>query len=264
MARPPKIATLRTPCRVWAIPSLFGDTARLQKLHALLDGRLEASDRIVYLGNALGGPECQRTVDQLLAFEKNFRTRHRAQRGDLVWLRGAQEEMLQKLFQIQMAAEPEKVLEWMVARGADRTIRAYGARVEDAFAAIRQGTMAITHWTIALRKSFQERGHQAYFNALQHAARMGETDYLFVNAGLDPRQPLDEQADAFWWDSGAFERQATPFAGFGRTIRGYDPEARGLVETEVWVSLDAGCGRGGSLLAVCFAEGEGIVDRIAV
>jgi hypothetical protein len=264
MARPPRISTLRTPCRVWAVPSLFGDTARLEQLHAALEERLEASDRIIYLGNALGGLECHKTVDRLLGFERRFLARRGAERGDLVWLRGAQEEMLQKLFQIQMAVEPEKVLEWMVARGADRTIRAYGARAEDAFAAIRQGTMAITHWTIALRKSFQEQGHQTYFNGLQHAARMGNPGYLFVNAGLDPRQPLDEQADSFWWESGAFERQERPYAGFGRTVRGYDPEARGLVETDAWISLDAGCGRGGHLLAACFVDREGIVDRIEV
>ncbi|MBT5415493.1 MAG: hypothetical protein HOH66_12265 [Rhodospirillaceae bacterium] len=264
MARPPKIATLRMPCRVWAVASLFGDAARVDRLHAQLDERMEPTDRVVYLGNVLGGRDGHRAVDRLLAFEKRFLARPGIERGDLVWLRGAQEEMLQKLFQIQMAVEPERVLEWMVAWGADRTIQAYGADANDAFAAIRQGTMAITHWTIALRKSFQEMGHQRYFNALQHAARMGASGYLFVNAGLDPQRPLDEQGDSFWWDSGAFERLEEPFAGFARVVRGYDPEARGLVEGEAWISLDGGSGRGGPLLAACFAEAEGIVDRIEV
>lgn len=264
MARPPKIAVLRAPCRVWAIASLFGEAARLERLHASIEERLEPTDRIVYLGNALGGSDSRRTIDGLLAFENKFLARPGAERGDLIWLRGAQEEMLQKLFQIQMAVEPERVLEWMVARGVDRTVLAYGARVEDAFAAIRQGTMAITHWTIALRKSFQENGHQRYLNELHHAALTSDPGYLFVNAGLDPRHSLEEQGDAFWWDSAAFERLDQPFGGFERVVRGYDPEMRGLVETAIWTSADAGCGRGGALLAACFEEGEGLVERLEV
>ena len=50
--------------------------------------------------------------------------------SDLVYLRGAQEEMWQKLLQLQFAPNPQDVLRWMLGQGVETTLRAYGGAAE--------------------------------------------------------------------------------------------------------------------------------------
>ena len=53
-----------------------------------------------------------------------------------------------------------------------------------------------------------------------------------------------------------------PFEGFRRVVRGFDRQQRGLVERDFAVSLDAGAGRGGRLIAACFEAGGRILDVV--
>ena len=54
---------------------------------------------------------------------------------------------------------------------------------------------------------------------------------------------------------------AAPFAGFRRVIRGFDRQRRGLVERDFAISIDAGAGRGGPLLAAALAP-DGAVQEL--
>ena len=49
--RPLMVATLRRGARVWAIGSVHGHAASLKALHAAIAAKLEADDRLIYLGN---------------------------------------------------------------------------------------------------------------------------------------------------------------------------------------------------------------------
>ena len=69
-------------------------------------------------------------IDELLLFRRAILARPDADCADIVFLRGAQEEMWQKLLQLQFAPNPVEVLQWMVAQGIEPTIRAYGASVK--------------------------------------------------------------------------------------------------------------------------------------
>jgi hypothetical protein len=247
-------AKLHAPTRIWAVASIHGEAALLRLLHEQLLSRIEDGDRIVYLGNALGvGPAVRETVDELLGFRRLFLARPGAFVHDLAYLRGAQEEMWRKLLEIQFAPDPTPVLRWMLEHGVEATLSAFGGNADEGVASTRDGARSMTRWTNGLREAMHKApGVGEFLAALRHAAYDEAGELLLVHAGLDPERPLGAQGDTFWWSATGFSRLTSPYAGFKRVIRGYDPAHAGLVETEHTVSLDGGCGFGGPLLAASF------------
>ena len=257
-----KFAQLRDARRVWAVGAIHGEARRLARVHDLIGERFFRGDRLVYLGNYLGhGEDVAATIDELLDFRRRVLGRPHGFACDVVYLRGAQEEMWQKLLQLQFAPNPGEILAWMVRAGVEATVRAYGGDMRQGFAATRDGPRTITRWTSALRVAMNAaEGHATLFAALRHAAFTGEAGLLFVHAGIDPRRALTEQGDAFWWSAADILELSAPFGGFGRVVRGFDRDRRGVVEGAFGASVDAGAGRGGRLQAACFAADGQVVD----
>ena len=113
-----KFAVLRAARRIWAVGAIHAETAHLDKLHARLWPKLEPCDRIVYLGNMIGrGAAARQTLDRLLNFRLHVLARPHSEAEDVVFLRGSQEEVLQKLLQLQFAFDPRGVLDWMLDHG---------------------------------------------------------------------------------------------------------------------------------------------------
>ncbi len=259
-----KFAVLRAARRVWAVGAIHGEAERLDRLHAALWPRLELCDRVVYLGNMIGhGPESCTVLDVLLRFRLAVLARPHSDVEDVVYLRGSQEEMWQKLLQLQFATDPRAVFEWMLEQGVGATLRSYGVPVEDALRGAATGTVALTRWTGQLRRTIQAHpGHYEIMAALRRAAYTDDGALLFVNSGLDPSRPLEAQSDSFWWSSGKFHRMAEPYAGFRRIVRGFDPSHAGVAVTDYTATVDGGCGFGGSLVAACLSADGAIVDTI--
>jgi hypothetical protein len=248
--------------RVWAVGAVHGEARRLARVHDLIGERFFRGDRLVYLGNYLGhGEDVAATLDELLDFRRRVLGRPNGFACDVVYLRGAQEEMWQKLLQLQFAPNPGEVLAWMVRAGVEATVRAYGGDMRQGFAATRDGPRTITRWTSALRTAMNAaEGHSTLFAALRHAAYTDEAGLLFVHAGIDPRRGLTAQGDAFRWSTMDIVGLNTPYARFTRVVRGFDRDRRGVVEGQFGVSVDGGAGRGGRLQAACFAADGQIVD----
>ncbi len=257
-------AVLRAARRVWAIGSIHGDAVRLHRLQAEIGERVEHGDRLVYLGNVLGrGEKIRAAVDVVLGFRRAFLAQPGAFVHDVALLRGAQEEMWQKLLQLQFCLDPAEVLKWLVGQGVGATIEAYGGSVDEGFHAVRLGTLAITRWTAALRKSFQTiPGHQEYLSALRHAAFTSDGALLFVNAGIAPDRPLEAQNDTFWWGAPGFEDIDAAYGGYRMVVYGSDPHHGGVDTRRFSINLDAGCGFGGSLAAACITPAGEIVEII--
>ena len=72
------------------------------------------------------------------------------------------------------------------------------------------------------------------------------------------------ETDALWWAANSFSQIDAPYRDFGRIVRGYDPEQRGFVETEITYSLDGGAGRGGVLIAACLSFDGELLDILTV
>src|SRR3546814_11629217 len=104
--------------RVWAVSSIHGEVAALNRMHRAMIPRLEPGDCLVYLGNLIGrSTGATATLDSLLRFRSLFLARPDAFACDVVPLRGSQEEMWQKLLPLQFAPEPRDVLQRMLAPG---------------------------------------------------------------------------------------------------------------------------------------------------
>lgn len=257
---------LSAASRIWAVAAIHGQVETLFRLHDALGARFVPGDRLVYLGNVLGGGDVVGTVAELLHFRRSVLALPPLYLPeDVVFLRGRQEEMWHKLLQIHFAPKPKDLLAWMLPRGVNSTLEAYGGDPNQGFTAATEGMVALTRWTARLKAAMHAvPGHQPWFAGLRRYAHTGQDGVLFVHAGLEPTRPMAEQRDAFWWDSEAFASAAGGYAGFARIVRGFDPNGDGWHEDGATLTIDGGCGRGGPLIAACFAPSGEILDRIDV
>ena len=257
-------ARLVRPRRIWAVAAIHGEAQRLVQLHRRLAPRLAKGDRLVYLGGYLGhGPDVAGTLDELVAFRRLFLSRPFAFVDDIAFLRGSQEEMWQKLLQLQFAPNPRDVLQWMLDHGLAATLQAYGGDVRQGQAAARDSALGITRWTGSLRAAVDTHpGHRQLLTGVKRYALTADGALLFVHAGVDPGKPLDLQRDVLWWGGVNILELDTPYGNFRRVVRGFDRRHGGLMESPYAVSVDAGCGFGGVLLAACFAPDGAVLDRV--
>ncbi len=208
------LAVLRNCQRVWAVGAVHAQTALLSELHTQIAERWEYFDRIVYLGNLIGyGEDCLGTIDEVLDFRRRILAVPHAIPEDVVFLRGQQEEMWQKLLQLQFAADPGGVLEWLLSHGVGTTLEAYGGSEQEGRAEARHGALSLTRWTQSLRAAMNAQpGHARLFASLRRAAYSDDEGLLLVSAGLDPTRDLDQQGDSFWWGHPAFGAQVRHFS----------------------------------------------------
>jgi len=257
-------ATLRGSGRIWAVGAIHGEVTRLKALHASLSELMKPGDQLVYLGDILGyGPDVRAAVDEVLNYRISFLAQPGVEVDDIVFLRGAQEEMWQKLLQLSFAPNPVEVLKWLVDHGIGPTLAAYGGSAEEGMLAARDGIGTLTKWTTQLRQNMRlYDGHNALMSVLKHAAFTDDNGLLFVHAGIDPTRPLSAQLDAFWWGSSGFELMESPYGSFRLVVRGSDRRRGGVRTGAFTATLDSGCGLGGPLTAACFAADGHILHMI--
>jgi len=248
--------------RIWAVSSIHAEIGRLRRVHAALLRRVRPLDGLVYLGNMTGrGAALFDTIDEVLDFRRRYIARPQALARDLVYLRGSQEEMWQKLLELQFAPNPAEVLAWMLDHGVGASLAAYGVDARQGLAACRSGPVAITRWTAGIRAAVNAApGHGNLQTALRRAAFTSGNELLFVHAGLDPSRPLETQKDSFWWSGPGFLEQTEPYAGFRKVVRGFDRHHGGLRVATHAISIDRGCGFGGPLACVCLTLDGSIAE----
>jgi len=263
-----KFALLHGAQRVWVVASVHGEAARLRGLHESITRQFEPGDRLVYLGNLLGhGSDVVGAVGEVLAFRRAVISVHGMFAADVVVLRGAQEEMWQKLLQLQLALNPLEVFDWMMEQGVGATLESYGGSVQEGRVAARAGAAMCARWTSGLRDRVHARaGHTQIMSALRRAAvslsPTGQPTLLFANAGIDAGRPLEAQKDSFWWPPRELTLLDGPYGEYARIIAGYDRHMRGVTETPFTVTIDAGAGRGGALLAACIESTGALVQTL--
>lgn len=263
-----KFGCLDQAKRVWAVGAIHGEIETLEALHEELLPRFQAGDRLVYLGNYFGNRLTAIQVwDELLLTRRKLMAMGDTFRPDaFVYLRGAREEMLTKLLQLQYAPNPSEVMDWLLGHHLGPVIECYGTKEAVARAIAREGTVSISKWTSSLRRSINiHSGHAALLSNLRRAAFTREGKILFVHASLDVSRPLNMQKDNFWWDNGRFDDINDNYYGFLRIVRGYDHSNKGLrLNHPYTATLDGGCGRGGALNAVCFSPEGDVMDHLSI
>ena len=261
-----RFISLGAPRRIWSISAIHGEAARLIDLHNTLYDLVEPGDRIVYHGNYTGyGTTPGETIDEILTFRRMVLSISGMKPTDLIYLRGSQEEMWQKLLQLQFAPNPTDVLLWMLGNGMSSSLTAYGISPHDGIIATQEGVMALTRWTAKIREAIRRRpGHDIFSTQLRPAAFTAKetgNPMLFVHGGIDPETSLESQGDSFWWPRKDFNTIEIPYAPFGKVIRGFDPRHRGVHLNCVTATIDGGCGFGGSLVCAGFTP-DGNVQEL--
>ncbi|TNE36405.1 MAG: hypothetical protein EP348_07085 [Alphaproteobacteria bacterium] len=261
-----KFGCLEYARRVWAVSSIHGELEPLIALHDRIVTRWRPGDRLVYLGNYLGrGPDIKGVLDELLSFRINRLCQPGMTPEDIVFLRGAQEEICRKILQIQLASDPTAVLDWMVAHDVGNMLEAYGESVEEIRRYLREGILATTKWTNRFREKIRAHpGHNELLVSLRRAAFTEGGELLFVHAGVDPSCSINEQSDSFWWGNSRFNSLDEPFDGFHLVIRGFEKDHSGIRIMPHSVSMDGGCGYGGTLNAICFNLDGSMDDEISI
>lgn len=255
---------LDRPRRIWAVAAIHAEVDRLAAVHDRLGTAMAPGDRLVYLGNLIGhGTRAVETFDELLRFRRQVLTLAGAEPWDVVYLRGAQEEMLGKLMQLQFAPNPREVLGWMIGQGVGATLASYGIDAESGFGHCREGAQAISRWTGRILAQLHARpGHDEILAALRRYAVSSDDGLLFVNGGLDEGRPLSEQRDTFWWGGGPFAPDDPPYGRFRLIVRGFDRSGGGVAMGAHRATIDGGCGFGGPLNAACFAPDGTVADWV--
>jgi len=263
-----KFGCLDQAKRIWAIGAIHGEIDVLKALHRALVSRFREGDKLVYLGNYLGNEHTAvETLNELLRTRRILMAAGACSKPNaFVYLRGAREEMLSKLFQLQFATSPPEVMDWLLDHHLGPVIESYGTPEHVARAISREGTVSISKWTGSLRRAVHKHcGHATFFSSLRRAAFTREGKILFVHASVDVLRPLTMQKDNFWWDNGRFDDIDAAYHGFTRIIRGYDHRNRGLrLNHPYTATLDGGCGRGGGLNALCFSQDGDILDHLNI
>ena len=268
-----RFVDLGRPRRIWAVAAIHSEVKRLVRLHDDLGTRFRPGDRLVYLGNLIGRtPHALETIEELLMFRRALMAVPGLMVSDIVYLRGGQEEMWQKLLQLQLAPNPREIMAWMLSQGLGATLESYGANPDQAAEVARDTARNIARFTGGLRETMRRApGHEALFSALRRAAftgspeavpEGGEPGVLFVSAGFDAARAFDAQGDAFWWGGGPFARIDAPYGGFARVVRGHDPVRGGFAMTRHTMTIDAGCGFGGPLVCACISPGGELLESL--
>ena len=262
MSRPNRFEVLSGANRIWMVSSIHGDLSRLVAIHDVINTHFQPGDRMVYLGNFMGfGAQIADVMDEMVAFRRHIMGRFTLFPHDIAYVRGAQEEMLERTLQLHFAKSPPAVLAWMLEHGLEGTLQAYGSSGQEAAKFARMSISEIANYTVGLRGAIRSMpGHYSLIMAIKRAAYDDGQNFLFTHAGVDPNLSLERQTDSFWWGHPSFLRLDLPFEGFKRVFAGWHPNHLGISELDHATFVDAGCGFGGPLLTCCIDMNGDIVE----
>ena len=209
--------------KIWAIGSIHSHVESFESIKKHILDNFSINDKLVFLGNIIGlGKNAKQTLYSVLDLRKQLMLKYYLNNDDLVFLRGAQEEMFLKLLQLQTAPNPYDIVTWMFDHGVDTTLNSYGFGKDDIINISLQGTLPISKLTSKINSALlKEPGHKQYFANLKHAAFSHTKKILFLNRGVDVSRPLSAQNDCFWWGYQNFSNLIKPYNTFIRIVRGY-------------------------------------------
>ena len=209
--------------RIWAIGSIHSDLDSFMSIKKYILSNFVKGDKLIFLGNVIGFRDTSKEIiTEVLKLRFNLLANFNLKHEDVVFLRGAQEEMLSKLLQLQIAPNPIEILDWIFSHGVDKIVYSYNFDPDEFKRVATQGTIQINKLTSKLNYQISiTPGHKEYFSNLKHAAYSETKEVLFVNRGVDLSRPLSAQNDCFWWGYQNFALISKQYSTFKRIVRGY-------------------------------------------
>ncbi len=218
-----KFIEFKDPKRIWAIGSLHSSLESFYSIKKYILSNFNLGDRLIFLGNIIGfGNKSKEIISEVLSLRFDLMAKFNLDNDDIVFLRGAQEEMFSKLLQLQIAPNPSEIIEWIFSHGVDQTVISYNFDPDEFRSIVSQGTIKINKLTSKLNNEISlNQGHKEFFSNLKHAAFTNTKELLFVNRGVDLSRPLSAQNDCFWWGYQNFSLINQSYYTFKRIVRGY-------------------------------------------
>tara|TARA_B100002051_G_scaffold267875_1_gene296923 strand:- start:2357 stop:3166 length:810 start_codon:yes stop_codon:yes gene_type:complete len=215
---------LKNSNRIWAVGSIHSNLKSFESIKLHIIKNFQKGDKLIFLGNVIGlGDFAKETLTSIINLRFKLMAKFNLDSQEIVFLRGAQEEMLNKLLQLQTAPNPTEIINWMFDHGVDKTIESYGFEPNDVLNIASTGVVNISKWTSDLNTRISKTsGHKEYFSNLKHAAYSSSKKILFINRGVDITRPLSAQNDCFWWGYQNFSKINKPYNTFVRLVRGYE------------------------------------------
>ncbi len=218
-----KFQEFKNTDRIWAVGSLHSSIDSFQSIKKYILSNFKNGDKLVFLGNLIGySNQSKEILTDVLNLRFELMARFNLNNENIVFLRGAQEEMFSKLLQLQTAPNPREIIDWIFSHGVDKTLLSYNFEPDQFRNISTQGTIQINKLTSKLNKKISDTpGHKEFFSNLKHAAFSNSMEVLFVNRGVDLSRPLSAQSDCFWWGYQNFSLINKPYKTFRRIVRGY-------------------------------------------
>ena len=223
MSNKNKFLEFKNANKIWAIGSLHSSLDSFQSIKKYILSYFDYGDKLIFLGNVIGfGSKSKEIISEVLSLRFYLMAKFNLKHEDVVFLRGAQEEMFSKLLQLQIAPNPLEIIDWIFSHGVDKTIVSYNFEPDEFRDIASQGTIQINKLTAKLNNQILlTPGHKEFFSNLKHAAYSDTKEVLFVNRGVDISRPLSAQYDCFWWGYQNFSLIDKPYNTFKRIVRGY-------------------------------------------
>lgn len=265
MSKESKFQEFKSANKIWAIGSIHSSVDSFLSIKKYIYTNFENGDKLIFLGNVIGYREkSKQIISEVLSLRFSLMAKFNLKHDDVVFLRGAQEEMFSKLLQLQIAPNPMEILEWIFSHGVDKTIISYNLDPNEFINVASQGTIQINKLTARLNnKISQIPGHKEFFSNLKHAAYSDTKEVLFVNRGVDISRPLSAQYDCFWWGYQNFSLINKPYNTFKRIIRGYQSNPLNDLEgskTKILCTLFKQPLENNKILAGIFAKNGDILE----
>ena len=223
---------LKNASRIWAVGSIHSNLKSFNYIKNFTLNNFRNGDKLIFLGNVIGlGEQSKETLTSILELRFDLMSKFKLKPNNIIFLRGAQEEMFSKILQLQIAPNPTEIINWVFDHGVDKTLNSYGFSREEVKNIAASGTVSISKWTSKLNEVLMSYpGHKEYFLNLKHAAFSSNKKILFVNRGVDITRPLSAQNDCFWWGFQNFSKINKPYTSFQRIVRGYQSENKNNLE----------------------------------
>ena len=218
--------------KIWAIGSMHSSIESFKSIKNYILLNFSKGDKLIFLGNIIGfRKNSKEIISEVLNLRSYLMAKFTLKHEDIVFLRGAQEEMFSKLLQLQIAPNPIEIIDWIFSHGVDQTLCSYNFDPDQFRRVASQGTLQINKLTSKLNYEISiTPGHKEFFSNLKHAAYSETKEVLFVNRGVDLSRPLSAQNDCFWWGYQNFSLINKPYKTFRRIVRGYQANTHNDIE----------------------------------
>ena len=187
---------------IWAIGSIHSQLDSFESIKEHILKYFSQGDKLIFLGNVIGlGNNSKETLSSVINMRNYLLSKFVLKPEDIIFLRGAQEEMFLKLLQLQTAPNPYDIVQWMFEHGVDKTVLSYGLDVKNLIDISMQGTLSIRKWTSNFNKKISNnKGHKEYFSNLyrseEHTSELQSLVNIVCRLLLEKKNQLHTRFEA--------------------------------------------------------------------